>query len=184
MAKKASHVLDPVQGTKIAGRVQTQCKLTLHLTMTVMKIKRNLKFLHWKLCYPATQMKLILVLGKNLNHFYCCHTWPTFLFVLRSKTGTNRSSHAYVVSAGDEKGENSNGSSDRSDDSKTTKGDSNEGEKNTTSSNGGRVTRSSQRAAATAATSTPTSGHNSANQSPTSSPTQNASNQTPSPGKH
>ena len=132
-------------------------------------------------------MKWTLVLGVlhiQLNGPNKHLIGNNFLFSsFRSKSGNSRGSHAYVVSAGDDKGDNSNGSSDRSDDSKATKGDSTEGEKNATSSNGGRVTRSSQRAAATAATSTPTSGHNSANQSPTSSPTQNPTNQTPSPGK-
>jgi len=97
---------------------------------------------------------------------------------VRSKSGNGRGSLAYVVSTSDEKNENSNGSSEKFDD----KGkDSADGEKSSTSCNGGRVTRSSQRAAATAAHSAPTSGQNSANQSPTSSPTDIQTNQTPSP---
>ena len=100
-------------------------------------------------------------------------------FDCRSKSGNGRGSLAYVVSTSDEKNENSNGSSEKFDD----KGkDSADGEKSSTSCNGGRVTRSSQRAAATAAHSAPTSGQNSANQSPTSSPTDIQTNQTPSPG--
>ncbi|KZS19438.1 ankyrin repeat domain-containing protein 11 [Daphnia magna] len=98
---------------------------------------------------------------------------------IRSKSGNGRGSLAYVVSTSDEKSESSNGGSEKSDDKVK---DSIDIEKSgSTSSNGGRVTRSSQRAAATAAHSTPTSGQNSANQSPTSSPTQNPTNQAPSP---
>lgn len=97
---------------------------------------------------------------------------------VRSKSGNGRGSLAYVVSTSEEKNENSNGSSEKCED----KGKDNvDGEKSNTSSNGGRVTRSSQRAAATAAHSAPTSGQNSANQSPTSSPTEIQTNQTPSP---
>lgn len=97
---------------------------------------------------------------------------------VRSKNGNGRGSLAYVVSTSEEKNENSNGSSEKCED----KGKDNaDGEKSSSSSNGGRVTRSSQRAAATAAHSAPTSGQNSANQSPTSSPTEVQTNQTPSP---
>lgn len=89
---------------------------------------------------------------------------------------------AYVVSNNEEKSENSNGGSDKGEDKLK---DGFDGEKSMQSSNGGRVTRSSQRAAAhqsSTAPSAPTSGQNSANQSPTSSPTQTQTNQTPSPG--
>lgn len=108
------------------------------------------------------------------------HSFNIVYVSCRSKSGNGRGSLAYVVSTSDEKSESSNGGSEKSDDKVK---DSIDIEKSgSTSSNGGRVTRSSQRAAATAAHSTPTSGQNSANQSPTSSPTQNPTNQAPSPG--
>ena len=97
---------------------------------------------------------------------------------LRSKNSNGRSSLAYVVTTGDEKSENSNGSSDKGDDKSKESAD---GEKNSSLSNGGRVTRSSQRAAASAVHSAPTSGQSSANQSPTSSPIENQPTD-PSPG--
>lgn len=165
------------------GKAPTLFRLKANRTMIVMKTRRSLRSLHWKLSSPIVLVKLRRVSGVWVFNCPCFDMiYFSIMVYCRSKSGNGRNSMAYVVSASDEKNENSNGGSDKSDDKSNSSKETVEGEKTSTSSNGGRVTRSSQRAAASAAHSTPTSGQNSATQSPTSSPTQNTTTQTPSPG--